>query len=309
MAVPTKAVGKLGGRIPAIGYGVGTAWFNTGKNGDQTAKAALVESVGAALTAGFTHVDEAEVYGNEVVTGEALRRWLPEKGMSRESLFITSKVSVNSVDNGIADSAKTTLSALGVTYLDLYLIHAPFKSDGTPFSTPLKECWRQMESLVDEGVVRNIGVSNWRVCDLEEIWEDARIKPCVNQIEFHPYLQQPALLRWCEERGILIEAYAPLAPLTKEALAGGPVDAAVDAAADALGKSKTQILLRWAFQKGVVVLTTSSKPARMRECLGIFDFELTKEQEDAITDTGMSSQKRCFWSKAWERNGEEPTKP
>lgn len=122
---------------------------------------------------------------------------------------------------GIEGVCRKTLTALGVEYLDLYLIHAPFQSNGDPWITPIDTIWSQMEALVDAGLVRAIGVSNWLVKDLERVYASARIKPACNQIEAHPYLQQDDLFQYCSERNIVVTAYAPLASITK--VRDGPV--------------------------------------------------------------------------------------
>ena len=152
----------LGGRplIPALGFGVGTAWFQSAGGGRETE---LIESVHAALDAGFRHIDEAEMYCNEAATGKAITSWLSRTGTPRQSLFVTSKVM--SVDEGVGVICRRSLQAMGLSYFDLYLVHAPFQRSGTPFATPLSEVWRQMEELVDAGLTRAIGVSNWRVCE------------------------------------------------------------------------------------------------------------------------------------------------
>lgn len=124
----------------------------------------------------------------------------------------------------------------------------------------MADVWKQMEELVDGGLVKSIGVSNWRIKDLKQIVGTAKIQPVCNQVEAHPYLQQLPLLKWCSERGIVLSAYAPLAPLTK--IPGGPVDAAVQSAAKAHGKTKGQVLLKWQLQTGRLPLTTTSKPER-----------------------------------------------
>ena len=122
---------------------------------------------------------------------------------------------------GIEGVCRETLKALGVEYLDLYLIHAPFKSNGDAWATPIDDVWSQMEALVDGKLVKAIGVSNWLVKDLEKIYDKARIKPACNQIEAHPYLQQDDLFKYCSEREIVVTAYAPLASITK--VRDGPV--------------------------------------------------------------------------------------
>ena len=278
--------------IPAIGFGVGTSWY---KCPDER-KQALRKAVSSALDAGLTHLDEAEMYANEEVTGEALQDWLaahPE--VPRERLHITSKVMSVDHEDGIESVVRKSLRALHAEYFDLYLVHAPFQRDGgTPFQKSLLEVWREMELLVDKGLCRAIGVSNWRVSDLRQIFDEARIKPCCNQIEAHPYLQQPTLQAYCAERGILLTAYAPLAPLTK--LAGGPVDAPIAAAAEAHGASPAQVLLRWCLQTGMGAITTTGRPARLEEYKGALSFELTPQEVDAISAAGRERQRRLYWT-------------
>lgn len=293
MSIPTTTL-RDGATMPSLAYGVGTAWFKC----DAERKSSLIASVQTALDSGFTHIDEAEMYQNEETTGEALQQWLANNSdtTKRSDLFITSKVLSVDGPGGIEAVCKRTLSALGCEYLDLYLIHAPFQRDGAPFATPLVECWRQMEALVDAGLVRCIGVSNWRVSDLSSICESARIPPCVNQIEAHPYLQQPALLEWCSARGIAVTAYAPLASLTKPPLQGGPIDTPVAAAAAAHGKTPAQVLLRWCLQTGRPgVITTTSKPERFAEYKAIFTFQLSAAEVSAISDAGDQRPRRAFW--------------
>ena len=163
--------------MPSLGYGVGTAWY---KSAGSAREAALRAGVAAALDAGYIHIDEAEMYQNEHATGDAIDGWLQRTGTSREDLFITSKIM--SVDEGVQDVCRRSLKAMGLEYFDLYLVHAPFQRSGEPFRTSLPEVWRQMESLVDEGLVRSIGVSNWRVSDLKQIYSGARIPPACNQV-------------------------------------------------------------------------------------------------------------------------------
>ena len=264
----------LGGslRIPAIGYGVGTAWYKS--KGEKSAQ--LVASLQAALDHGFTHIDDAEMYENGHSTGEAIRQWLDRTGTSRDQLFITSKII--SVDEGVENVCRRSLDAMKLDYFDLYLVHAPCTMDGKPFRTPLPEVWRQMEQLVDKGLARQIGVSNWRLRDLREVIGSCRIPPACNQVEAHPYLQQEVLLRYCQQHSIQLTAYAPLASLTKPDMRDGPVDEAVNAAARAHGRTPAQVLLRWSVQLGRGVITTTSQPQRMEEFLSVFDFELTPDE-------------------------------
>jgi diketogulonate reductase-like aldo/keto reductase len=164
-----------------IGYGTGTAWFAA--SGPRVEE--LKSAVTASLDAGFRHLDEAEMYGNEAATGEALSAWrAAHSEVHREALHITSKII--SVDSGVEAICRRSLAAMQLDYFDLYLVHAPFQRNGDPFSTPLPKVWAEMEALVAAGLTRAIGVSNWRVRDLQAIAGSANIHPAVNQVEAHP---------------------------------------------------------------------------------------------------------------------------
>lgn len=291
--VPVLAL-SLGKRasVPAIGYGVGTAWvLSAGTEKEDP----LRDGVVAALDAGFRHLDEAEMYGNEGVSGQAVGQWLSRSGTPRSALFITSKV-ISVDEPGVEAVCRRSLERMGLTYFDLYLVHAPFQTNGTPFAKSLAQVWREMESLVDLGLTSAIGVSNWRICDLEEIYEGARIKPVCNQVEAHPYLQQNKLLQWCQGRDILIAAYCPLGPVVKEELKGGPAEAVVGDIAARLGRTPGQVLLRWSLQTGRCVITTTSKAERLQEYLDIFAFELSEDDVARISAAGAARQRRIFWT-------------
>lgn len=223
-----------------------------------------------------------------------VQNWLSKTGTPRSELFITSKLI--SVDEGIETVCRRTLNALRVPYLDLYLIHAPFKRDGTPFDTPLRECWKQMESLVEKGLCRSVGVSNWHVHHLEEIYDTATIKPVCNQIEYHAYLQQPSLVQWCTQHKITVTGYGGLSPL-RRLKNTGPLDDVIEKLAEQYGKSPAQILMRWSLQQGVGVLSTTSKPERLEEYKAIFSFALTQEDMKSISDAGNEKPQRLFWTR------------
>lgn len=282
---------NTGHTVPAIGFGVGTAWFRSA--GDEQKESSLARAVAESLSSGFRHLDEAEMYANEAITGDALASWLDEnEHVSREELFITSKVI--SVDQGIESVCRHSLQALRCGYFDLYLIHAPFQRSGEPFGASLDDAWKQMEALVAAGLVRTIGVSNWRVSDLEQVIPTATITPAVNQVEYHPYLQQPTLYQFCQDHNILVQAYAPLASLTK--FPDGPIDAAVAAAAAAHQVTPAQVLLRWQIDTGRVPITTTSKPERMAEYLQIFNFSLSAPEVEAISNAGTQAPRRVYWT-------------
>jgi len=237
-----------GGSIPTVGLGV----YQSGR-GDETKQA-----VKMALAAGYRHVDTARIYGNEADVGAAIR----ESGVKRDEVFVTTKL-WNS-DQGYDDALRAfdkSLEKLGTEWVDLYLLHWPVPGKRL-------ESWRALEKLHAEGRAKSIGVSNFMVSHLRELLGVAKVKPDVNQIEVSPFLQQREVRAECAEEGIVVEAYSPL---TQGQKLGHPV---VKDVAKAAGRTSAQVLLRWAAQKGMVVLPKSVRDERIRENAAIFDFEL-----------------------------------
>jgi 2-dehydropantolactone reductase len=217
---------------------------------------------------------------------------IKESGIPRKDIFLTTKIFTNigNPEQALSDSLKR----LEVDYVDLYLVHAPFFSKAT-HGIDLKEAWQAVETLHDKGLAKNIGVSNFRVQDLEELLSFARLTPAVNQIEFNPYLQSPDLVSFCRKHGIVVEAYSPLAPLTVKP--GGPVDPVIEEIAKKYNKSTGQVLLRWTAQLGVIPVTTSGKETRQKEQLSIDSFELTEEEVKKIQEAGSALHFRKYWGK------------
>lgn len=183
-----------GVQMPWLGLGVFKA-----KEGEE-----VVQAVKAAIRAGYRSIDTASAYRNEEGVGQGVREALQENGLQREDVFITSKV-WNS-DQGFETTLKSfddSLKRLGLDYLDLFLVHWPVKGK-------YKETYRALEKVYAEGKVRAIGVSNFQIHHLEDLLSDAKVVPAVNQVEFHPYLTQKELLRYCTEKGIQLEAWSPL---------------------------------------------------------------------------------------------------
>ncbi|WP_423801963.1 aldo/keto reductase [Neobacillus sp. SAB-20_R2A] len=245
--------------------GVEMPWFGLGvfkvKEGSE-----VIDSVKAAIKNGYRSIDTAAVYQNEEGVGQAIR----ESGVSREELFITSKV-WNS-DQGYESALQayeTSLNKLGLDYLDLYLIHWPGKNK-------FKETWKALEKLYKDGRVRAIGVSNFKVHHLEELLKDAEIKPMVNQVEYHPHLTQKDLLAFCQKEGIQLEAWSPL---KQGQLLNDPTLSEI---AEKYGKSTAQVILRWDLQSKVVTIPKSIKEQRIIENADIFDFELSTEDMERI---------------------------
>jgi diketogulonate reductase-like aldo/keto reductase len=245
--------------------GVKMPWFGLGvfkvEEGPE-----LVEAVKTAIQHGYRSVDTAAIYGNEEGVGQGIR----EAGLAREELFVTSKVWNADLGYEATRAAyETSLQKLGLEYLDLYLIH-------WPVAGKYKEAWRALESLYEEGKVRAIGVSNFQVHHLEDLMKDAKIKPMVNQVEYHPRLTQKEVKAFCEAQGIQFEAWSPL---MQGQLFENDV---LQEIAAKHGKSVAQVILRWDLQNGVVTIPKSTKEHRIVENASVFDFELTAEEMERI---------------------------
>lgn len=249
-----------GYRIPQLGFGV----FRVPP--EETERL-----VGEALDVGYRHLDTAAVYRNEAGVGRAIR----SSGIPRDELFVTTKLFNDRQGADRASAAfDESLAALGLDYVDLYLIHWP-----APRFDLYVETWQVLEGIQRAGGARSIGVSNFLTHHLERLLARAEIVPAVNQIELHPILQQAGVVDFCQDRGIAIEAWSPLGagqlPLFT-------IPAVADAAASH-GRTPAQVLLRWHVQRGNIVFPKSSSPARMRENMAVFDFALSDQEMAGIT--------------------------
>ena len=268
------------GHIPALGFGTLIP-----------DAAVTISATRDALEAGFRHFDCAERYRNEREVGEALQSGLAAGGIAREDIFITTKLwNSNHRPERVEPAFEASLDRLRLEYLDLYLIHTPFAFQPGDEQDPrdqngnviydnevsLLETWRALESLVDRGRCRAIGLSDITLDDLLPIYESARIKPAVVQVESHPYLPETELLEFCKERGIVLLAFAPLGHGMKPGLLEDPV---ISAIAARVGKTPAQVLLAWAVQRGTAVLTTPKSAARARE-----NFDISALPEDALNE-------------------------
>lgn len=244
-----------------------------------------------ALAAGFRHFDCAERYRNEIEVGEALQAGLAAEGLTREAIFVTTKLwNTNHRPERVEPAFKESLRKLQLDYLDLYLIHTPFAFQAGDDQDPrdqdgkviydggvtLLETWQAMERLVDSGKCRAIGLSDVGLKELQPIYEAARIKPAVVQVESHPYLPETELLDFCKEKGIVLLAFAPLGHGIRPGLLEDPVILTVAAR---VGKTPAQVLLAWAVQRGTALLTTPKTPARARE-----NFDISPLPQDAFEE-------------------------
>ena len=255
-SIPTVAL-QDGGEIPQLGFGV----FQVPPEDTQ-------EVVEEALASGYRHIDTAAAYRNE----RGVAAGIAASGVPRSEIFITTKLwnTEQGFDSTLAAFEKS-IEALDTEQVDLYLIHWP-----VPARDLFLDTWRAFERIHAEGGARSIGVSNFRVADLERLASEAETQPTVNQIELHPLLQQAELRAWHAEHGIATEAWSPLAQ--------GEVleDETLMTVAAHHQKSVAQVILRWHLQLGNVVIPKSVTPARVRENLDIFDFELSEDDLAAI---------------------------
>ncbi len=262
--------------------------------------ATTISATKAALEAGFRHFDCAERYRNEREVGEALRTGLAARGIARDDIFLTTKLwNTNHRPERVEPAFEASLDRLGVNHLDLYLVHTPFAFQPGDEQDPrdqsgniiydqgvtLLDTWRAMESLVDRGKCRAIGLSDIALNQLVPIYEAARIKPSVVQVEAHPYLPETELLDYCKQNDIVFLAFAPLG----HGLKPGPLeDPIISAIAARVGKSPAQVLLAWAVQRGTALLTTPRTADRARE-----NFDISALPEEALDEiNGIQTRQR-----------------
>ncbi len=253
-----------GVEIPQLGFGV----FQVPPDDTQRA-------VEEALEVGYRHIDTAAAYRNERGVGAAIAT----SGIPREELFITTKLWNSQQGYELTLGAcEKSLARLDLDHVDLYLIHWPVPTEGRALDT-----WRAFERIHEEGRSRTIGVSNFRIEDLEMLEREAGVQPTVNQVELHPHFQQAELRAWHAEHGIATEAWSPLAQgalLNNETIVG---------VASRHGKTPAQAILRWHLQLGNVVIPKSVTPERIKENFDLFDFELGEEDltDIAALDVGQ----------------------
>ncbi len=252
--------------VPVLGLGV---WKSKPKE--------CYSSVLSALELGYRHIDTAAIYGNEEDVGKAIR----DSKIPRKDIFLVTKLW--NADQGYDSALRAidrSLEKLGTNYVDMYLIHFPV-------SEKRKESWRALEKIKVEGKAKSVGVSNFMIPHLKELLSSSSLVPAMNQVEFHPFLNDSKLLQFCQEKGILLEAYSPLAHGQKLQ------DPRIGKLAASYGKTNAQILIRWSLQKGLVVIPKSVKSERIRENADVFDFQISDEDMKSM-ETWNEDFRTCW---------------
>jgi diketogulonate reductase-like aldo/keto reductase len=296
-----------GDQLPVVGLGT---WKI-----ERPAVSSLVQS---AIQVGYRHLDCACDYGNEAEVGQGIGASIAAGACRREDLWITSKLwNTYHAPEYVRAAAERSLQDLGIDYLDLYLVHFPIALEYVQFDVryppgwladpekppvgmktakvPLAETWRAMEALVDDGLVRNIGVCNYNCALLRDMLSYARIRPAVLQVELHPYLTQEKLLRFCRQQQIAVTGFSPLGALSYLSLGMAAEEDSVlkqppvEEAARRHGKTPAQIVLRWGVERGTAIVPKTSNGERLKENLALFDFELSETEMQGISglDRGL----------------------
>jgi alcohol dehydrogenase (NADP+) len=280
----------------------------------------VYEAVIEALKLGYRHIDCAPIYGNEPEVGQALAEAFSRGIVARDQVWITSKLWNNAhFPEDVRPAMEKTLTDLGLDYLDLFLMHWPIAyrqgvlyhksaADFVPLEElPIIDTWRKMEELFDDGLCRHLGVSNFSTVKLKALKKDARIQPEMNQIELHPYLQQPQMLDFCEKQGVFLTGYAPLGSSDRPdrlKIDNEPIlleDPKIAQIAERHQATPAQVVLSWALHRGTAVIPKSVRPERLNENLTASEISLT--EEEILEIASLNRDRRYITGTFWAVEG------
>jgi diketogulonate reductase-like aldo/keto reductase len=302
-----------GAKMPRVGLGT---WKSAPEKAGQAVKHALLES-------GYRHIDCAAIYCNQKEIGQIFKEIFESKKINREDIFITSKLwNTEHSKDDVRKACEATMRDLNLEYLDLYLMHWGIAIPPSDVTSPrgrlteqldengflitkkvsVRETWEAMEELVEAGLVKALGVANFTAPMLIDLLSYAKIKPAVNQIELHPYLQQQELVDFCRYNNIIVTGYSPLGSPGNFADKGLPVisqDKVIIELAQKYNKSPAQIMIRWGVQRNTIVIPKSVTPERIKENLEVFDFELSEAEMKKIAELNRNLRfvNPYFWWK------------
>lgn len=286
-----------GRKIPVVGLGTFQGSYDYTSTFDT-----VVSSVRSAIEIGYRHFDTAFIYDTEKGVGEAIRQKIQENAVTREDIFVTTKLWCTSHRKELVVSAlKKSLSALGLDYIDMFLIHWPmamppseeifpkneegeilFEDD----HTDITDTWQGMEECVNQGLAKSIGVSNFTIGQLKRILNSCSIKPANLQVEVNPFFNNVELVNFCQEHGIVVAAFSPIGKPNRAWIKEGDpsvfTDPTLKEIAAKYNKSAVQVALRFQVQRGIVVIPKSNSPDRQRANIDIFDFTLTAEEMEMV---------------------------
>ncbi|MDA3063109.1 MULTISPECIES: aldo/keto reductase [unclassified Campylobacter] len=248
-----------GVKIPILGYGT---WDIRGRDG--------LKAIENALEVGYRHIDSAQYYRNEDIVGEAVRN----SGIKRDEIFVTSKLQwgANVGKEGAKRAVYESLDALKFDYIDLYLIHAPYGD--------IKGIWAGFCELVEKGLIKSIGVSNFSVDLVRELCDEFAIKPVLNQIELHPFKQQISTQNGLDKLGVATQAYSPFGSGSAKILN----NETLQKIGEKYGKTAAQVILRWQIQRNIITIPKTATKSRMIENISIFDFNLSDDDMKKIAN-------------------------
>nr|XP_022912061.1 uncharacterized protein LOC111423039 [Onthophagus taurus] len=275
-----KATLKSGRKMPIVGFGT-----------YQIRGTSLIRDVlDYALGAGYRSIDTAAVYGNETDIGSALKTLLPKYNLKREDIFITTKLSPSDHGEKALDAVKQSLKNLDCGYLDLYLVHWPGQSRLSihdPSNIAIRaKTWEKLIEAKKQGLVKDIGVSNYTIKHLEELDKSNSEIPAVNQVEWHPFYHQSDLKNYCKQKGILLQAYSSLGGTNNPDLMTNEVVVEI---AKNLNKSPSQVLLKWAVQQGVGIIPKARSKSHIEENINL-DFEIPEKDLDKLNNIGTMTK-------------------